>query len=194
MDPRPQLQLSSLELYHQRDKMLIFPLQMVVIPAGLLPRLTGPIPSGMNRHAPLQMGGLTGLPRIPARALPLTKKWNPSGAYSERIATLWRDLETLYGVEDIAGLGGSRSQAEVGRFVDSGVKTGKFRGFTYSVDLRQGEVFDAVKKVPTLLNPAVSNRFELARAKAVLVDTLGSQRGVNAPPRSACASLSFICS
>ena len=46
--------------------------------------------------APVMMGGLTGLPRVPAAALPLTRPWNPSGAYSEPIATLWRDLETLF--------------------------------------------------------------------------------------------------
>ena len=69
------------------------------------------------------MGGLTGLPRVPDAALALTRsyahrrrwlrshlpfylsisahlpmsfRYNPGGGYTERIATLWRDLETLY--------------------------------------------------------------------------------------------------
>ena len=149
-----------------------------------------------RRCPPPQMGGLTGLPRIPTKALKLTKKWNPSCEYSERIATLvrsnraqnstascrvacgiwyvepdtwrvvsgiwhlapgtwhakhlapgtwhaadpirtrcaqWRDLETLYGNEEIAGLGGGRTTIEQGRYVDSGISTTKFRGFTYNV-------------------------------------------------------------
>ena len=93
-----------------------------------------------SRAPPPMMGGLTGLPRIPDRALRLTKPWNPTAEYSERIATLWRDLETLYGIEDVAGLGGSRSQQDNARYVDSGVKTNKFRGFTRNIDLREGEV------------------------------------------------------
>ena len=132
---------------------------------------------GLSRvPSPRMMGGLTGLPRIPSGALSLTKRWNPSGEYSEPIATLWRDLETLYGDEDTAGLGGNRNYRDTARYVDSGVSTNKFRGMTRSVDLRQRTVLKAVKQVPTLLNPAVSNRFEFARAKAILTAKLGSQR------------------
>jgi len=127
------------------------------------------------RCPPPQMGGLTGLPRIPTKALKLTKKWNPSCEYSERIATLWRDLETLYGNEEIAGLGGGRTTIEQGRYVDSGISTNKFRGFTYNVDLRVEEVYKVVKRHPSLLNPEVSNRFVFARSKTILVQKLGSQ-------------------
>mmetsp|Transcript_11143 Transcript_11143/g.22475 ORF Transcript_11143/g.22475 Transcript_11143/m.22475 type:complete len:206 (-) Transcript_11143:284-901(-) len=133
--------------------------------------LSGLVP----RCPPPRMGGLTGLPRIPQKALAMTKSFNPGGTYTEPIATLWRDLETLYGTEQIAGVGGSRSQMDARRYVDSGVSTNKFRGFTYNVDLRVEEVLKAVKKTPSLLNPAVSNRFVLARSKAILVETLGSQ-------------------
>lgn len=49
------------------------------------------------RCPPPQMGGLTGLPRIPTKALKLTKKWNPSCEYSERIATLVRSNRAQYG-------------------------------------------------------------------------------------------------
>ena len=65
---------------------------------------------------------------MPVRAYPLVKRWNPSGEYSERIATLWRDLETLYGTEDTAGLGGSRTYYDANRLAQ-GEKSGKFRGF-----------------------------------------------------------------
>jgi hypothetical protein len=122
------------------------------------------------------MGGTTGLPRIPGRALGLTRSFNPGMGYTEPIATLWRDLETLYGREDEAGLGGSRTYRDTNRYVDSGVKTGRFRGFTRSVDMREQTVFEAVKKEPSLLNPAVSNRFTFARSKAILVNKLGSQQ------------------
>lgn len=122
-----------------------------------------------------QMGGLTGLPRIPKEALSLTRSYNPELEYSERIATLWRDLETLYGVEAIAGVGGSRTGVDSSRLVDSGVKTNKFRGFTRDIDMRVATVLKAVRREPSLLNPAVSNRFEFATSKAILVDTLGSQ-------------------
>jgi len=125
---------------------------------------------------PVMMGGLTGLPRIPQAALPLTKKWNPSGSYSERIATLWRDLETLYGMEDTAGLGGSRTYRDTNRYVDSGEKTNRFRGMTYSVDVREKMVLAACRKVPSLLNPDVSNRFVFATSKQILVQKLGSQQ------------------
>merc|ERR1740117_2080276 len=128
------------------------------------------------RYTPtVQMGGLTGLPRIPKEALSLTRSYNPELEYSERIATLWRDLETLYGVEAIAGVGGSRTGVDSSRLVDSGVKTNKFRGFTRDIDMRVATVLKAVRREPSLLNPAVSNRFEFATSKAILVDTLGSQ-------------------
>ena len=136
-------------------------------PAHIMPKIRAPHPS---------MGGLTGLPRIPPAALRLTKPFNPSGSYTEPIATLWRDLETLFGMEDIAGLGGSRTYRDSSRLVDSGKSTNKFRGFTYSVDQRQATVLSACKRVPSLLNPAVSNRFAFAKAKAVLVSKLGSQQ------------------
>ena len=55
---------------------------------------------GVPRTSGLSMGGPSGLPRIPQRALPLTKKFNPSQAYDLDIATLWRDLEITYGTED----------------------------------------------------------------------------------------------
>ena len=125
---------------------------------------------------PVKMGGLTGLPRIPKEALSLTKSWNPACEYQERIATLWRDLETLYGVEAIAGVGGSRTGYDSSRLVDSGVKTNKFRGFTRDVDMRVAMVLKAVRREPSLLNPAVSNRFDFATSKAILVETLGSQQ------------------
>ena len=50
--------------------------------------------------AAISMGGPSGLPRIPQRALPLTKGFNPSMKYNLEIATLWRDLEITYGTED----------------------------------------------------------------------------------------------
>ena len=123
----------------------------------------------------VRMGGLTGLPRIPREALAATKSFNPGLEYTERIATLWRDLETLYGVEAIAGVGGSRTGIDASRLVDSGVKTNKFRGFTRDIDTRVARVLKAVRKEPSLLNPEVSNRFEFATAKAILVDKLGTQ-------------------
>ena len=131
--------------------------------------------SGARYTPPVQMGGLTGLPRLPKEALRLTKSYNPDLEYTERIATLWRDLETLYGVEAIAGVGGSRTGVDSSRLVDSGVKTNKFRGFTRDIDMRVATVLKAVKREPSLLNPAVSNRFEFATSKAILTDTLGSQ-------------------
>ena len=121
------------------------------------------------------MGGLTGLPRIPPQALQATRSFNPGGEYKETIATLWRDLETLYGNEEVAGLGGSRTYRDSARLVDTGVKTGKFRGFTYDEDMRVKTVLNAVKQVPSLLNPDVSNRFVFAKSKAILVGKLGSQ-------------------
>uniref|UniRef100_A0A7S0Q426 Uncharacterized protein n=1 Tax=Coccolithus braarudii TaxID=221442 RepID=A0A7S0Q426_9EUKA len=131
-----------------------------------------------RRSTPLTMGGLTGLPRIPPQALALTRKWNPGCEYSETIATLWRDLCTLYGEEQYAGLGGDEKAATGtrGRYVDTGVKTGKTRGFTRSVDSRLELVLQMVRKEPTLLDPKVSNRFEFGRAKAILTEMLGSQR------------------
>ena len=125
---------------------------------------------------PIMMGGLTGLPRIPKEALSLTRSWNPGCEYTERIATLWRDLETLYGIEAIAGVGGSRTGYDASRLVDSGVKTNKFRGFTRDVDMRVATVLKAVRREPSLLNPEASNRFDFATSKAILVDTLGSQQ------------------
>ena len=59
--------------------------------------------------------------------------------------------------------------------MDSGVKTNKFRGFTRDIDTRVARVLKAVRKEPSLLNPEVSNRFEFATAKAILVDKLGTQ-------------------
>ena len=61
--------------------------------------------AGIARHARVQtsaisMGGPSGLPRIPQRALPLTKSFNPEMKYNLDIATLWRDLEITYGTED----------------------------------------------------------------------------------------------
>ena len=132
--------------------------------------------SAASRHAPITMGGLTGLPRIPSAALQVTRKYNPGCEYTEPIATLYRDLETLYGNEDVAGLGGSRTYRDSGRLVDSGQKTNKFRGFTRDVDVRQQTVLGALRREPSLLNPQVSNRFEFARSKAILVSTLGSQQ------------------
>ena len=122
------------------------------------------------------MGGLTGLPRVPDAALKLTRSYNPGCEYTERIATLWRDLETLYGDEEIAGLGGSRTYRDSARYVDSGISTNKFRGFTRSVDLREQTVLAAVRKEPKLLDPEVSNRFVFARSKQILVAKLGSQK------------------
>ena len=58
----------------------------------LLAPLLAPPPA---RHAPPAMGGYTGLPRMPVKAWPLTRRWNPTLEYRENIATLWRDLETL---------------------------------------------------------------------------------------------------
>lgn len=63
----------------------------------------------------------------------------------------WRDLETLYGNEEVAGLGGGRTTIEQGRYVDSGISTNKFRGFTYNIDLRVEEVYKVVKRHPSLL-------------------------------------------
>ena len=137
---------------------------------------TAPYARSSARYTPtVQMGGLTGLPRLPKEALSLTKSYNPDLEYSERIATLWRDLETLYGIEAIAGVGGSRTGVDASRLVDSGVKTNKFRGFTRDIDMRVATVLKAVRREPSLLNPEVSNRFEFATSKAILVDTLGSQ-------------------
>ena len=65
---------------------------------------------------------------------------------------------------------------DAGRLVDSGQKTNKFRGFTRDVDVRQQTVLGALRREPSLLNPQVSNRFEFARSKAILVSTLGSQQ------------------
>ena len=47
-----------------------------------------------------RMGGPSGLPRMPIKAWPLTKKWNPSLEYNLEIATLWRDLEITLGTYD----------------------------------------------------------------------------------------------
>ena len=109
--------------------------------------------------------------------VPLTYSCCPSrSVYTEPIATLWRDLETLYGFEGVV-TGGSRG----GSFRDTsragrGENTGKFRGLTYSVDQRAETVFKAVKKYPDLLNPAVSNRFTFATSKTILVEKLGSEK------------------
>ena len=133
-------------------------------------------PAPTSRCVAPRMGGLTGLPRIPPEALSATKRFNPGCEYTEPIATLWRDLETLYGNEDVAGLGGSRTYRDTSRLLDSGVKTNKFRGFTRDIDVRVATVLKAVRREPSLLNPEQSNRFEFARSKAILVDVLGSQQ------------------
>ena len=86
-----------------------------------------------------------------------------------------RDLETLYGNEDVAGLGGSRTYRDAGRLVDSGQKTNKFRGFTRDIDMREATVMAALRREPSLLNPSVSNRFVFATSKSLLVEILGSQ-------------------
>ena len=86
---------------------------LITLLVAASPSLNRVLPTG--RAPPPTMGGLTGLPRIPKRALALTKPWNPGGSYTEPIATLWRDLETLYGREDVAGLGGSRTYRDAGR-------------------------------------------------------------------------------
>ena len=58
-------------------------------------------PVGSRDRSPVvRMGGPSGLPRIPQRALPLTKKYNPSMEYDLEIATLWRDLEITFGTPD----------------------------------------------------------------------------------------------
>ena len=76
----------------------------------------------------------------------------------------------------VAGVvGGSRTYRDSARLVDTGEKTGKFRGFTYDEDMRVKTVLNAVKQVPSLLNPDVSNRFVFAKSKAILVGKLGSQ-------------------
>jgi hypothetical protein len=59
--------------------------------------------------------------------------------------------------------------------VDSGVKTNKFRGLTYSIDLRTETALKAVTRVPSLLNPSVSNRFVFAQSKQILTQKFGSQ-------------------
>ncbi|EOD21404.1 hypothetical protein EMIHUDRAFT_241232 [Emiliania huxleyi CCMP1516] len=51
----------------------------------LLAPLLAPPPA---RHAPAAMGGYTGLPRMPVKAWPLTRRWNPTLEYRENIATL----------------------------------------------------------------------------------------------------------
>ncbi|KAL3899071.1 MAG: hypothetical protein SGPRY_012708, partial [Prymnesium sp.] len=100
--------------------------------------------------------------------------FNPGGSYSEPIATLWRDLETLYGYEGVV-TGGSRTRLDSSR-LGRGAATGKFRGMSYGVDRRAEKVYQAVKKDPSLLNPAVSNRFTFAASKAILVEKLGSEQ------------------
>lgn len=57
-------------------------------------------PSHASRVQDLRMGGPSGLPRIPMKALPLTKNFNPGGGYDLDIATLWRDLEITYGMDE----------------------------------------------------------------------------------------------
>ena len=67
-----------------------------------------PLASGwlVHAHSPtrragdVRMGGPSGLPRMPIKAWPLTKRFNPSGQYNERIATLWRDLEITFGMDE----------------------------------------------------------------------------------------------
>ena len=142
-----------------------------VVRDGSLAGFTRPAHSPV---VPVQMGGLTGLPRIPPKALALTKKFNPGGSYSEPIATLWRDLETLYGIEGVV-TGGSRTGIDASR-LGRGESTGKFRGMTYSVDQRAQMVLSAVKKDPNMLNPEISNRFVFAQSKAILVEKLGSEQ------------------
>ena len=56
--------------------------------------------TGVHRTPVVRMGGPSGLPRMPIRAWPLTKKFNPSMGYDERIATLWRDLEITFGMDE----------------------------------------------------------------------------------------------
>ena len=105
----------------------------------------------------------------------LNHRWhrNPGGEYKESIATLWRDLETLYGTEGVVA-GGSRTQRDDSRAVQ-GERTGLTRGFTRVIDLRQATVMAAVRLEPSLLNPQVSNRFTFARSKAALVRVLGTE-------------------
>ncbi|KAL1526041.1 hypothetical protein AB1Y20_020862 [Prymnesium parvum] len=140
--------------------------------AALLPLLG--LAAALRRAPPPRMGGLTGLPRIPSKALRLTRGFNPSCAYTEPIATLWRDLETLYGYEGVVA-GGSRTQRDSSRLARGGA-TGKFRGLSYNVDLRAETVYAMVRKEPSLLDPEVSNRFTFVKSKAILVEKLGSEK------------------
>ena len=101
------------------------------------------------------MGGYTGLPRMPVKAWPLTRRWNPTLEYRENIATLWRDLETLYAVEGSTSIaGGGSVRLDASRSV-KGDKTGLSRGLNRAVDLRAELVYEMARREPSLLNPAV---------------------------------------
>ena len=58
--------------------------------------------SSYSRSTAVTMGGPSGLPRMPIKAWPLTKRFNPGGQYDERIATLWRDLEITFNMDEDA--------------------------------------------------------------------------------------------
>ncbi|EOD40437.1 hypothetical protein EMIHUDRAFT_251168 [Emiliania huxleyi CCMP1516] len=138
----------------------------------LLAPLLAPPPA---RHAPPAMGGYTGLPRMPVKAWPLTRRWNPTLEYRENIATLWRDLETLYAVEGSTSIaGGGVVRLDASRSV-KGDKTGLSRGLNRAVDLRAELVYEMARREPSLLNPAVSNRFVFAESKRLLALKLGSE-------------------
>jgi len=131
----------------------------------LLAPLLAPPPA---RHAPPAMGGYTGLPRMPVKAWPLTRRWNPTLEYRENIATLWRDLETLYAFEGSTSIaGGGVVRLDASRSV-KGDKTGLSRGLNRAVDLRAELVYEMARREPSLLNPAVSNRFVFAESKRLL--------------------------
>jgi len=138
----------------------------------LLAPLLAPPPA---RHAPPAMGGYTGLPRMPIKAWPLTRRWNPTLEYRENIATLWRDLETLYALEGSTSIaGGGVVRLDASRSV-KGDKTGLSRGLNRAVDLRAELVYEMARREPSLLNPAVSNRFVFAESKRLLALKLGSE-------------------
>ena len=88
---------------------------LTVSSSGLQPALVQPC------LMPIDAPAAQGLPRIPTKALKLTKSFNPECSYTEPIATLWRDLETLYGLEGVV-TGGSRTQIDSSR-MGRGAKT-----------------------------------------------------------------------
>mmetsp|Transcript_30837 Transcript_30837/g.100709 ORF Transcript_30837/g.100709 Transcript_30837/m.100709 type:complete len:357 (-) Transcript_30837:285-1355(-) len=150
------------------------PVANMLLPGStlLLAPLLAPPPA---RHAPPAMGGYTGLPRMPVKAWPLTRRWNPTLEYRENIATLWRDLETLYAVEGSTSIaGGGVVRLDASRSV-KGDKTGLSRGLNRAVDLRAELVYEMARREPSLLNPAVSNRFVFAESKRLLALKLGSE-------------------